>query len=146
MLAWDPQAAEVHKIPKSRVEAAPRSFDVDAELYEFLLTVGGAKGQRILIPVGWNVGSFDMPFVRDCLPRSASLISRRYVDLNSVCFTLGGSKSWQVFKKASKEHASLCLSQDGYEPAWHDALYDAQAAMLSWAYLVDRCDGVAQVA
>lgn len=137
----DPQASEVHKIPLGVIQQALDPAGVDKMLYEFLLTIGGSKGERVLVPVGWNVGSFDMPFVRNTLPLSAALFSRRYVDLNSVCFTYGSLVKgvpfgdWHGFKNDCKQFAEEALQIDGEPAQWHDAGYDAQAACYSWKRL-----------
>lgn len=43
-------------------------------------------------PVEWGVSYFDMPFVRKALPEAWRRLSRRSVELTSVCFVLDGKK------------------------------------------------------
>lgn len=78
--------------------------------------------------------SFDMPFVRATLPRSAALFSRRSIDLNSICFLYGGPDGWQDYKEEAKKEAARIAG----ESRWHNAGFDAEAAILSFAYLRSR--------
>ena len=105
---------------------------------------------------GWNVGAFDLPFVRDTLPGLASLLSRRSVDLNAVCFTLGGTlpyfgsrPKWNTWKRLSKEAAQAELTAISVAPKWHDAGYDALAALtcaLKAAYPIAGVAGHSDIA
>ena len=138
----DPKAMEVHGIPPEEIHAAPRADEVDDRLYEWCLENGGTAEKRALIAVGWNVGTFDMPFVRDALPRTYGLFSRRSADLNAVCFALGrvarhsGSfPSWTAWRRMSKRAAEKELTDLGIGATWHDAGYDAVASLLSWQWL-----------
>jgi len=94
-----------------------------------------------LVPVGWNVGAFDMPFVRKYLPRFSEWVSRRTVDLNAVVFSMegieadGGVPTWKGWKRKSKRHAEQLLLRAGEPVMWHDAGFDAEAAYYSWNYL-----------
>ena len=115
---------------------------VDDRLHAWCLERGASEKKRVLVPVGWNVGAFDLPFVRDTLPRTYGLLSRRTVDLNAVCFTLagaltveGGHPKWTGFKRMARTHAEETLQELGMPPGWHDAGYDALASILAWRYL-----------
>ena len=143
--AADPKAMAVHGIPAERILAAPRAAEVDERAFAFCLAHGGSAAHRTLIAVGWNVGAFDMPFVKDALPRTCSLFSRRTVDLNAVCFTLGGvlrlggsSPKWNTLKRLAKDAAQAALLAGGTATTWHDAGYDALASLLAWQWLRDR--------
>ena len=145
----DPDAMAVNGFTKERVLSGPRAQSrdpdgegVDDQLYRWLVNLGAEE--RRCIPVGWNVGSFDMPFVRRTLPRTATLFGYRAVDLNSACFTLAGcfgqvlrkqEPGWAGWKRMSKRYAERRLAEMGYTATWHDAGYDAQAALLSWEFL-----------
>jgi len=140
------QASAVHRIPDEDIIAADRANQVDLRLYRWLedrLSEARARGDhsvlRPFVPVGWNVGGFDMPFVRAALPESCTLISRRSLDLNALCFAFedarvtyqGERLSFHQWKNLSHEAASKALEVDN----WHDALFDAQAALESYNFL-----------
>ena len=91
-LPWDDRAASIHRIPRADVLTAPRAAEVDARLYGWLVKHGAHEEWRAdQVMVGFNVGAFDAPFIAQALPRSFSLFSRRYGDLNPLCFALGHS-------------------------------------------------------
>ncbi|MDQ3646578.1 MAG: hypothetical protein M3345_06540 [Actinomycetota bacterium] len=79
----NPESMAVHGFSAERIRAAPRADAVDAELCGWLgdKVVGSGRG---LIAVGWNVAAFDLPYVRQYLPRFSSHLSGRSVDLNAV--------------------------------------------------------------
>lgn len=140
-LVWDHRAAEVHCIPRETVLAAPPAEEVDEALYSWLVEVGVELDERRLqIPCGFSVGTFDMPFVGQALPRSWGLFSRRYADLNAIVFALGrtvsapigGSPSPKVWKRRLKK-AGLELVRDvGRTEGEHDAGTDALIALGAW--------------
>ena len=140
------QASLVHNIPDEDIIAAPRPEEVDRRLRRWLearLSEAGARhehtGIRPFIPVGWNVGGFDMPFVRATLPESCGLISRRSLDLNALCFAFeearvtyhGERKSFDGWKKLAIEYAG----KQFVDARWHNALFDAQAAREAYNFL-----------
>jgi DNA polymerase III epsilon subunit-like protein len=145
---WNPQSALVHNIPLDDIYSAAPDKEIDAELFHWLLAHGADPDKRVLIAVGWNVQSFDMPFIRHSLPLSGDLISRRSVDLNSVCFTMGSMAlpyegsipRWSGWKRMSKTYAAEKLAAAGVATNEHDALYDAQAALASWEFLKRALD------
>lgn len=128
----------IHGFAPERIRAAPRPHVVDRNVTSWLSdkVVGAEKG---LIAVGWNVCGFDLPYVRHYLPRLGSFISRRSVDLNAVCFTFAGDAGsrWKRLKKRSKRYAEERLGR----AAWHDAGYDAVAALLAWEYFQNLARG-----
>lgn len=127
----NPESMAVHGLSAERIRAAPRADVVDAELCGWLgdKVVGSGRG---LIAVGWNVAAFDLPYVRQYLPRFTSHLSGRSVDLNAVCFTFAGTAGsrWKSLKRRSKRFAEEQLGR----AEWHDAGYDAAAALLCWEY------------
>lgn len=140
------QASEVHRIPDEDILNAEPAEIVDARLRRWLddrlddaLMRGEHTGLRPFVPLGWNVGGFDMPFVRKFLPTSCELISRRSLDLNALCYALeaagvtyeGESVSFNKWRKLAHSHAESLLD----EPNWHDALYDAQASLMAFNFL-----------
>jgi len=103
---------------------------------EALLTwlVGEGIADKKAVPVGWNVGSFDMPYVRETLPLSARKFGYRALDLNAVCFTIGEimGRSWTSVKGYAKKEAARRI---GGPERWHDAGYDALASIRAWDVL-----------
>ena len=136
----DPKAMAVHGIPWSAIVSASPPWVVDAYTLGWLRGHGAEADNRgRTVVVGWGVGTFDMPFVRATLPRTAALISRRYVDLNAVCFALGGlhagGPKMNGWKRMSKRYAEESLQKKRVTGGWHDAGYDAAAALESFDYL-----------
>jgi len=140
------QASDVHKIPDEDILLAQRSHQVDQRLYRWLQlrledarARGESTGLRPFVPVGWNVGNFDMPFVRRFLPEASSLISRRSLDLNSLCYAFEDSRvtyqgerlSFSKWKNKAHDYAGEALGDSN----WHDALFDAQAALEAYNFL-----------
>jgi hypothetical protein len=149
LIGWDEgefvaeaKAMEVHGITRETILAAPRAPEVDERLSAWCVDRGGRGDRRSIVAVGWNVGAFDLPFVRHALPQTFALFSRRSADLNAICFALGnaltlsGSRpSWTGFRRMAKRQAEQALEKLGIEPAWHDAGYDALAGLLSFLWL-----------
>ena len=140
------KASSVHRIPNEDILAAEPADQVDRRLRRWLedrlfeaADRNEHTGLRPFIPVGWNVGGFDMPFVRAFLPQSCELISRRSLDLNALCYAFedarvtyqGERRSFHGWKKLAHNHAGNILG----EPNWHDALFDAQAALQAYNFL-----------
>lgn len=140
-LVWDERAAEVHGFAREAVLSAPPAAEVDEALYAWLLNVGVTPDERRLqIPCGFSVGTFDMPFVRQALPRSWGLFSRRYADLNAIVFALGrtvsapvnGSPSPKVWKRRLKKAGLKLARAVGRTEGQHDAGTDALIALGAW--------------
>lgn len=133
---WDEGAFEVHGITKDRLEGAPRPRTVD-ELAVAWLDKQAPRHPAGRIMVGWNVGQFDVPFLRNHFPNTARAMSYRSVDLNAVVFAMEqmGMGKYKMLKEASKDYAR---DQIGGEEQWHDAGYDALAALHSFDYLISR--------
>lgn len=93
--------------------------------------------KKSFICVGWNVGSFDLPFVRRELPILGSLMHYRTIDLNAVCFTAERvlATDYRELKDEAKEYAEdkIVGAAD-----WHDAGYDALASLKAWEYLIEK--------
>jgi DNA polymerase III epsilon subunit-like protein len=138
-VGWDtwvevPEAMAVNGFTRDRIMAGPRVEAVDTELAAYLRRVN-PDGR--CIPVGWNVVSFDVDFIKRQMPKSFKRIGYQGVDLNALCFTLADitGRSFDSWKDASKEYAKLTLLSKGIRSQWHDALYDARAALVSWEFL-----------
>ena len=135
---WSEEAFGIHNITKERLSIAPDRYEVQRMAMRFVEEHSAAwRGERL--PVGWNVASFDMPFIRDYLPALSNVMSYRSVDLNAVVYATAEAHglSSKELKIASKTFAEETLKELWPEegPAWHDAAYDAAAAIHSMTYL-----------
>ena len=148
---WDERAALIHNIDRDLVgvmcDVEEYPTVVDRKVASFLTRMANV-GPNEAVLVGWNVGTFDFPFVRKYLPNTAALCSYRFVDLNALCFSMAeagrrrayqpdqaiGAKAWKARAKKAAERMM------GGDPKWHDAGYDATASLLEWSWLVDRLD------
>jgi hypothetical protein len=130
-----PQAMEVNKFTSERIRAGPNREQVDDGANWWLDEYLGA-GKRDLHAVGWNVGSFDMPFVREYLPKLGDRFSYRSVDLNSILYSMADTENeYKELKGKAKARAESALRALGIAPAWHDAGYDAANALMAFKYL-----------
>jgi hypothetical protein len=141
-LVWDERAYDVHRIERERVLDAPRPDEVDAQADAFITATVGELGNRTLISVGFNVAAFDHPFFRATLPKTMRRVSRRAIDLNSLCFALDGwggdrqvPRSWERWKKDASAWADEQLAADGQAGAPHDAGWDAGRALYALEFL-----------
>lgn len=73
-MQWGTRAERVHGITREELGLAPSTTQADGLFFEWLLAHGDVEGRRLLVTVGLNVAAFDMPFFRQTLPRSASLL------------------------------------------------------------------------
>jgi hypothetical protein len=126
---WSEVAFGVHGITLESLKVCPPASEVDELLYEILLILGAdPKRRNKTIPVGLNVGAFDMPFIKDSLPKSFSLLSRRTVDLNALCFALdmrednGMPVKAETWKKRAKEYAINKIGAENQHNAGWDSL------------------------
>jgi hypothetical protein len=84
------RAMAVHGIHPELIAAADAPAEVDAQLEQWLLAHGAGSDKRALVSVGYNVGAFDLSFVRAYRPRTSQLFSRRVDDLNAFCLAYEG--------------------------------------------------------
>ena len=82
------------------------------------------------IPVGFNVGSFDMAFIKVHMPRLHALFGYRSVDLNSLLIAEAVNRKSHLIElkkwyKKKAESSALRICQDGP----HNALFDAAQAI-----------------
>lgn len=151
---WEESAESIHGISRKELEDAPTAEDVDDLFYGWLLSIGAKPKRRLIVPVGMNVGAFDMLFVNKFLPRSAELFTRRCVDVNGVCFSMDGIPYFDEPKSAA-EWKSLSLeygrrqwrAKFGEDSALapHDALFDAWVQGFGWEFLKSGMRGVSLV-
>lgn len=140
-IVYNDHAMQVNKFTKSRIKKADSQYKVDSEIWGQMLKDG--YRHDTLIPVGFNVIMFDMPFIRLELPLIATLFtypteqrSTRAIDLMSLglLYEFKTGVPYGSIKKASKEHVEKAF---GYENH-HDALYDAKAALETLRFFRDK--------
>lgn len=148
----DPRASEVHGFSDQRIRNGPPADEVDGRLRIWLEQRGGRVKGRRLAPVGFNVARFDMPFVEQALPQTNAVLSRRTIDLNASLYTLqslvelgGGHPTRSGLKRMAKRWAAEELTRQGHQEAWHDAGYDAAAALLAFRWLRASIVGTAPI-
>ncbi len=133
-----PQAMEVNKFTSERIKAGPVQEIVDRDVNAWLDERVGA-GKRDLHAVGWNVGSFDMPFVREYLPMLGDRFSYRSVDLNSILYSMADTDDeYKALKGKAKSGAEVELRKMGIEANFHDAGYDAANALIAFKLLREQ--------
>jgi hypothetical protein len=136
---WTQEALDVNKFTHERIRAGPAPAVVDAALVEWVKA--NVPGERIrLIPVGFNVASFDVPYVRYWLPEFSKLLGYRAVDLNSVLYTAAKvtGRGYDKIKDAAKKYAVRVLERP---EDFHNAGYDAAVALAAWEYLIKLLGG-----
>ncbi len=155
---WQPIAEGVHGFTQEEIAVAEPAASVDDRLEKWLLEQGVNKKHRgDVVPVGFNVGQFDMPFLRYSLPKSSALISRRAIDINSLCFSLEGAEylntgtplSWEGWKRFAKNYATgkieelkkVASTSKVLDMQEHDAGYDALVHLHAWRFLKAKMHG-----
>lgn len=153
---YQPEALRVNRFTVERITSGPSSTSVEGKLLAWFEEMGLKEAS--IIPVGFAVRTFDMPFIDYTfskevmgyfirpkprgLPSDSNPYLYRCSDLTD--YTLGmaygierrqrklyGEMAW---KRAGKEYAQRELAKVGVEPDWHDALYDARAALLQMEF------------
>jgi hypothetical protein len=154
-MQWSERAARVHGLTREDVQAAAPAAEVDQALRAWLLAHGGVDGKRMIVPIGLNVAAFDMPFFRDALPSASSLIARRAVDLNAMCFAFAGwdpnprtraARDFAGWKKSMKVQANRILAASGVPVREHDAGFDAAQALVGLWWLQSQLAEATSVA
>jgi len=140
----DPESLQVNGFDHARIQQGQPPEVVDVACVAWLdLRFPGMHAKQ-LIPVGWNVAGFDMPFVRRDLPKLGARLSYRSVDLNAVCFALDGKvaagtdgqvrpRSWEWWKKDVKRLALEAMGAGVAKP--HDAEWDAVVSLQAFRVL-----------
>jgi len=139
-----PKAMQVNEIDITQVanqEGRSTLSQVDKKFREWLRSDPFYKeGKHYnLIPMGMNVGTFDMEFVRPYLPKSADLFGYRSLDLNALIFVdavMRGCK-FETVKNAAKMIGTSYAHEHVPELKPHHALYDAYSNIGVFNYLVN---------
>ena len=92
-----------------------------------------------LIPMGMNVGTFDMKFVRKYLPKSAALFGYRSMDLNAMIFAEATRTDvpFRQVKRAAKVLGTSYAHDHVPDLGPHHALWDAYSNIGVFHYLED---------
>lgn len=134
-MLWSAQAEEVHLFTKEYIESyGVEPPVVDAEMVDWI----PISSKRDLVMVGFNVSSFDRPFVEYTLPHLYNKFSRRSVDLNSIIFAMSDTDGqFQKIKGRAKDYALEQMEGrfQGFKDRQHDAEYDAVMALYCFEYL-----------
>ena len=98
-----------------------------SEIDELLSSwLGAPDKDKDLVPMGLNVGSFDIEYMLRYLPRSAELLGYQSLDLNSVFIERFGP-TWRAQKRRIEEWAMNAVNQRSQAKVhWrkHNALFD----------------------
>lgn len=135
-MTWSMEAQEVHQFTQDDINLyGLKPSTVDPLAAEW----ANPKNQRRdFVMVGFNVGSFDRPFIKQTLPITYSKFSRRSVDLNSVIFSMSDTNTmFEKIKARSKAYAFEKMEGmfEGFKDRQHDAEYDAVMSLYCFEYL-----------
>jgi oligoribonuclease (3'-5' exoribonuclease) len=136
---YEAAALQVNQFTWERVFNGVPAFTVDADLERFMFKVM-SKYPNVkynnMIPVGLNIASFDIPFIRKTFPRFSRLLSYRSVDINAVLYSMVDSlEEYMYLKNIVREEARLLTSVEGVE---HDALYDSELGLIMLKLLKEK--------
>lgn len=138
IMEWSMQAQEVHQFTREHIEQNGEDpAMVDQMLADW---ANDSRHRRDFVMVGFNVGSFDRPFIKQSLPILFSRFSRRCVDLNSIIFSMSETNSqFEAIKADAKEYAFEKMEGmfDGFKDRQHDAEYDAVMSLYCFEFLRD---------
>lgn len=132
---WSEESFAIHGITKEVLASAPPVWQVDIRAANFLLDRDmGSRMWNVI--VGWNVAGFDRQFITRWMPNLNRLLSYRTVDLNALVFAKAGDNegAYQDIKVHAKGYAA---DKIGGPENWHDAAYDARAAIYSLEFLTE---------
>ena len=135
-MSWSDEAEAVHQFTKDDVV----TLGLEPSVVDTVVSdwANPTNQRRDFVMVGFNVGSFDRPFIKQVLPITYSRFSRRSVDLNSLIFSLSDTNGqFERIKGAAKEYAFEKMEGmfDGFQNRQHDAEYDAVMSLYCFEYL-----------
>lgn len=140
-LVCTPESFRVHKLDLKQMDTESpfrlELHDIDNLIFRHFCNYYGFNCR--IAPAGFNVGTFDMAFVKKYLPTTAKMIGYRSCDLNSVLFTrIETDNKFSKKKKAFKKEATeiftekvlptLQLKYHDVDMSAHNALFDAWVA------------------
>lgn len=124
-LVVEPGAIEVNRIEfKNQIGRIPLE-KADNKAYDFVKKYYSKTEKAIAI--GLNIGEFDLLFINKHMPKLASLIDRRSVNLNSLIYFIADINSVDFLKLKEDLSAKAAVNVDniGLGLKKHNALYDA---------------------
>lgn len=135
-MVWSMEAQEVHQFTQEDI----RGYGLQPENVDRWVSnwANPSDQRRDFIMVGFNVGSFDRPFIKRTLPITYGKFSRRSVDLNSVIFALSDTNTqFERIKGKSKDYAFEKMEGmfNDFKNRQHDAEYDAVMSLYCFEYL-----------
>jgi len=133
---WSREAQEVHQFTQEDI----KGYGIHPDIIDPITAKWSNPGEqrRDFVMVGFNVGSFDRPFIKQTLPITYSKFSRRSVDLNSLIFSLSDTNTmFEKIKDRSKAYAFEKMEGmfEGLKDRQHDAEYDAVMSLYCFEYL-----------
>jgi oligoribonuclease (3'-5' exoribonuclease) len=128
-LNWSKESENVHKITKKSLTKNKDTYDsVQSKIINLLNNTFGEES--IIVPVGFNVGSFDLQFIKSKMPILYKRLSYRVIDLNSLFLYKSLSNyDYNEFIEI-KKNAKLDIIESLSEKKEHNASYDAMLALL----------------
>ncbi len=141
-----PEAMAVNQLDITEVnnKGYPNLLETDDKLKDFLRSLGpprgyGGIGNPKTVPMGLNVGSFDMLFVRRDLPQSAEIFRYHAIDLNSLMFSFASSENsgFKSVRKGLDQYTERVLSENRAisKMGKHHALWDCYANCVMFSKL-----------
>ena len=131
----DPEAMAVNGFTVERIQQGTPNDEADAEIAAWLR--GKGLETDSLVAVGFNVGWFDQHgFLKRELPETCKFFGRRSVDLTGITYLISEitGKSREVVKTETRDKVAALL---GTTAQWHDAGYDAHAAIVTFEVMQD---------
>lgn len=141
----DPESLKINSFTLDRIFWGEEGYqdhqEVDEELSNTLKRIKqrlqlGNKDEE-LIPLGWNVGKFDMDIMRRFLPNSFALVSHRTRELNTAVALAAEvcGVDYQKLKQDCKDYSEDMTSRhNDITGSWHDAEWDAVASLYAWDF------------
>jgi hypothetical protein len=135
-MTWSMEAQEVHQFTREYVE----EFGILPTTADPITAKWANPGnqRRDFVMVGFNVGSFDRPFIKQTLPITYGKFSRRSVDINSLIFAMSDTnEDFERIKADAKNYAFAKMEGmfNDFKNRQHDAEYDAAMSLYCFEYL-----------
>lgn len=128
----DAESMAINGFTLERIAAAALGSSVDRNIANQQLNFHGGE---LAVAVGWNVGSFDLPFIRADLPLTAAQFSHRCVDLTGICIMDAHRRGIENYRDLKQDWQNAAEKALGGNGKWHDAIWDARAALKVWELL-----------
>jgi DNA polymerase III epsilon subunit-like protein len=135
-MVWSMEAQEVHQFTQEDV----KGYGIYPSIVDPITANWANPGsqRRDFVMVGFNVGSFDRPFIKQTLPLTYGKFSRRSVDINSVIFSMSDTNTqFERIKDKAKSYAFEKMEGmfNDFKNRQHDAEYDAVMSLYCFEYL-----------